>query len=215
MKYFNVENNKITYDCIAQNYTNIAIREIAPKAFVDSFLNSLVGKNIIDVCCGTGQIAKYMAKQGFNVFGIDISEKMLKIARQIAPNCKFQQANALDFSSDNKFDGAFVHDCLFNFTLEQAKALIKNIYKLLTNNGTVFLSFLEGNYENFENIVPNTPLRIFVRKFSVKEINEILDGYFKITGMWAINEMEQERNVGRKFYLLLNRVVPQNEEDKS
>lgn len=212
MRYFNIENNRITYNAIAQNYANIAIREIAPKFFIDSFLKSLSGKNILDVCCGTGQIAKYISGEGYKVFGIDNSKNMLKLATQIAKKCRFKLADALEFKTNFKYDGVLAHECLSNFTLAQARVLIENIYQALTDDGKVMISFSEGEGEWFERLDPELPLRLYIRKYSVREINEILDGLFQISGMWAVNEMEKDRQVGRKFYLLLSKVIKKTEE---
>lgn len=205
MRFFNVENNKVTYNAIAKNYANIAIREIAPKYFIDNFLRSLNGNEILDVCCGTGQISKYIASEGFNVLGIDNSSNMISLAKQLVKNCKFKLADALEYESNIKYDGVLAHECLSNFTYSQARILVARIYELLKEDGKVLISFSEGEGERFERLDPELPLRLFIKKYTVREVNEILDGYFKISGMWVVNEMEKEKQVGRKFYLLLTK----------
>src|SRR5258708_38531190 len=39
---------------------------------------------IIDLGCGTGRIGIPLAKRGFSVLGVDLSEEMLKVAREKA-----------------------------------------------------------------------------------------------------------------------------------
>ena len=39
----------------------------------------------LDLCCGTGDIALALARHGFQVHGVDFSEKMLEIARERTP----------------------------------------------------------------------------------------------------------------------------------
>jgi len=41
-------------------------------------------KTLLDVCCGTGQLALYFLEQGYWVEGIDLSEAMLQYARENA-----------------------------------------------------------------------------------------------------------------------------------
>jgi ubiquinone/menaquinone biosynthesis C-methylase UbiE len=43
-------------------------------------------KNIIDLGCGTGTIAIPLAKEGYNVIGVDLSEDMLSMAQQKSRN---------------------------------------------------------------------------------------------------------------------------------
>src|SRR2546423_15716756 len=40
------------------------------------------GERALDVCCGTGDIALELARQGADVTGLDFSEKMLEIAQE-------------------------------------------------------------------------------------------------------------------------------------
>src|SRR3989304_4826542 len=44
---------------------------------------------LLDLCCGTGQLAKVLADQGFRVTGVDGSAGMLGFARANAPGGEF------------------------------------------------------------------------------------------------------------------------------
>ena len=70
------------------------------------------GDRILDLCCGTGDIAFALAQQGAEVTGLDFSEKMLEVAKTRLQNAKFQtrglkfmqgDAQELPFP-DNSFD---------------------------------------------------------------------------------------------------------------
>lgn len=50
--------------------------------------------SVLDVACGTGDMAISLAKQGCSVTGIDLSEEMLAIARRKTAEANFQLANA-------------------------------------------------------------------------------------------------------------------------
>src|SRR3989337_408628 len=49
---------------------------------------------LLDLCCGTGQLAKVLADQGFRVAGVDGSAAMLEFARANAPGGEFVLAEA-------------------------------------------------------------------------------------------------------------------------
>jgi SAM-dependent methyltransferase len=61
---------------------------------------------VLDVCCGTGQLAAYFLAQGYQVIGIDASEGMLRhaVANNIAcvqaGQARFIQADAAAFALD-------------------------------------------------------------------------------------------------------------------
>lgn len=65
-----------------------------------------LGARVLDICCGTGQLAALLADQGLRVTGLDGSEKMLEFARQNAPEAEFVLADARDFHLPAEYDAA-------------------------------------------------------------------------------------------------------------
>ncbi len=61
--------------------------------------------SVLDVACGTGDMAVELVRHGCDVTGIDISEEMLVIARRKVENGKWQVADAENLPfDDNAFD---------------------------------------------------------------------------------------------------------------
>lgn len=56
------------------------------------------GSHIVDVCCGTGQLAALLTERGFRVTGVDGSAEMVAIARENAPAAEFLVADAREFT---------------------------------------------------------------------------------------------------------------------
>ncbi len=92
-----------TYD--KEEYTKGTIQEVD---FLESEIEFDRTKQILDVGCGTGRHAIELAKRGYQVTGIDLSEDQLKKAREKAKNemveVTFLQRDARDFSFDDPFD---------------------------------------------------------------------------------------------------------------
>ncbi len=61
---------------------------------------------ILDVCCGTGHLAKELIHGGFEVTGIDGSKEMLGFARKRTPEATFLTADARSFSLPPSFHTA-------------------------------------------------------------------------------------------------------------
>lgn len=55
------------------------------------------GDRILDLCCGTGELAGQLTEAGFQVTGVDHSKEMLAHARKRAPGARFLWADARSF----------------------------------------------------------------------------------------------------------------------
>ncbi|EKQ53369.1 MAG: methylase involved in ubiquinone/menaquinone biosynthesis [Methanobacterium sp. Maddingley MBC34] len=76
--------------------------------FLESEINYDKGCRILDVGCGTGRHAIELAKRGYSVTGVDLSENMLNKAREKAIDAgvpiDFQIADARNLQFEDEFD---------------------------------------------------------------------------------------------------------------
>jgi SAM-dependent methyltransferase len=117
-------------------FTNEAI-----SAFEKFVFTRLPAKaTILDLCCGTGQLAKILSSRGYEVTGIDGSREMLRFARKNAPNCKFILDDARNFNQGQSFDAAVsAFDSLNHITkLDELKLAFQHTYDALKGGG-IFL----------------------------------------------------------------------------
>ena len=71
------------------------------------------GARILDLCCGTGQLAAVLTQRGYRVTGLDSSGEMLRYARENAPGAEFSVADARDFRLADRVDAVIcTHDSL-------------------------------------------------------------------------------------------------------
>ena len=95
----------------------------------------------IDLGCGTGNYAIYLASRGFNVTGIDISTTAIKTAKENAKKrgtkCNFLVADVLGDLCEVKetFDFAIDWELLHHIFPEQRMMYVENVYKLLNHRG--------------------------------------------------------------------------------
>jgi demethylmenaquinone methyltransferase / 2-methoxy-6-polyprenyl-1,4-benzoquinol methylase len=67
----------------------------------------LPGDRVLDVCCGTGDVAVAALRAGGRVTGLDFSERMLERARQKSADVEWVQGDALALPfEDGSFDAA-------------------------------------------------------------------------------------------------------------
>jgi ubiquinone/menaquinone biosynthesis C-methylase UbiE len=86
---FNLSKRKTTnWDKVAEQYDRLIgdSGDFNHKTYINPIVLSILGsvrnKNILDLACGQGYFSKILNKKGANVVGIDISEKLIEIARE-------------------------------------------------------------------------------------------------------------------------------------
>jgi len=95
----------------------------------------------IDLGCGTGNYAIYLASIGFEVTGIDISESAIKIAKRNAKKkgikCNFLVADVLGDLDEvcETFDFAYDWELLHHIFPEERKKYIENVHRILNSMG--------------------------------------------------------------------------------
>lgn len=77
------------------------------------------GSRVLDLCCGTGTVARHMVSRGFAVTGVDASEEMLRYARQEVPEGRFIVASAEEFRLPGVFDAAVSTFDSLSYLLDQ------------------------------------------------------------------------------------------------
>ncbi len=113
------------------------------------------GDSVLDVGCGTGRHSLELARRGYKVTGIDISEKMLDRGREIAYKenleIEFIKANAVDFKLKKRYDsavclceGAFGLLNMGEDPMERDIKILKNISNCLKPGGKFILTALNG-----------------------------------------------------------------------
>jgi ubiquinone/menaquinone biosynthesis C-methylase UbiE len=92
------------YNLIAENYLH-SEAAVVVKEKIDKFIRLLPGKRVLDVGCGPGHDTNYLTERGFECLGIDLSKKMIQIAKKNFKG-RFKVADFFNLRfRDNVFDG--------------------------------------------------------------------------------------------------------------
>ncbi|GGH51802.1 methyltransferase [Paenibacillus silvae] len=95
--------------------------------------------HVLELACGTGLVALFLAERGIPITGVDIVEPMLAYARVKAKGLpvKFIEADARTFETDQRFSMIFLTGNAFQAFLsdEDQHALLQTVYNLLEPGG--------------------------------------------------------------------------------
>ncbi len=110
---------------------------VVPALFAT--LGEVAGQHICDLACGQGVIARQLARRGAHVIGIDLSERLLEIARSeeaFAPlGVTYQQDDAQQCQSqaDARFDGVVCNMALMD--IPDLSATVRTAHRMLRPRG--------------------------------------------------------------------------------
>ncbi|MCJ8007822.1 class I SAM-dependent methyltransferase [Lederbergia wuyishanensis] len=144
-------------------------------SFVSTFGNDLVEwlapekeEKILDLGCGTGDLAKKLLDYGVDVIGVDKSDNMVRQARIKYPNIHFIVCDATDLKYRNEFDAVFSNATLH--WVKPPQQALHCIYQSLKQGGRFVAEFGgKGNVQIITDEIKNQ-LKLFsfennIRKF--------------------------------------------------
>ena len=131
--------NKDSYDRIADQWDRV--RSCRPVDHcVEEFADLLPkGAAVMDIGCGTGRpIGAYLINRGFQLTAMDISPRMLDLARANLPGAQLILGDFLDFDDapfEGAFDGILAFDSLFHVAGSRQKEIYPKVSRLLAKGG--------------------------------------------------------------------------------
>ena len=93
--------------------------------------------DLLDLCCGTGNLMQALLHKGYRVTGLDGSEAMLDYARENAPQGEFILGDARNFNLPERFDGVVSSSASLNhiLSIDELNRVFSSVYNALKPNG--------------------------------------------------------------------------------
>jgi SAM-dependent methyltransferase len=90
----------------------------------------------LDIGCGcSGRFDALLARHGFQVEGVDVSEKMIALARERHPNISFYQADICQWDFPRHYDFVSAWDSIWHLPLAEQEQVLRKICAGLTPKG--------------------------------------------------------------------------------
>ncbi|MBV1889147.1 MAG: class I SAM-dependent methyltransferase [Proteobacteria bacterium] len=96
----------------------------------------------LDVGCGcTGRFIDLPQSEGFSPDGVDISEKMIGLAKQRHPNVVFHHQDICEWEIQEKYDFITAWDSLWHIPLHEQEKVMGRLVSSLNEGGVFIFSF--------------------------------------------------------------------------
>ncbi|GHF01062.1 methyltransferase [Amycolatopsis deserti] len=138
-----------SYDRVAEDYAEFVRPRFAADAVGRGMLSAfaeLVTGPVADVGCGPGHVTAHLAKLGTQAFGIDLSPRMIEIARRSYPHLRFEVGSmtALDVEAGS-LGGIVAWWSIFHVPPAALPTVFGEFARVLAPGGHAVMGFHAGN----------------------------------------------------------------------
>ena len=129
--------------------------EFATGNFLDFYVRQIqkYGEPVLEIACGSGRLTIPLAEKGFNIKGLDLSDKMLALAKEKAArrNVKLDlmKGDMTDFDLDEKFKLIFIpaQSLSHLYTVAEVEKCFACVKNHLADDGRFLLELFNPSLE--------------------------------------------------------------------
>jgi SAM-dependent methyltransferase len=140
-----------SYDTVADSYAGFVDEALARKPLMRGALALFAervrgGGPVLDVGCGPGQLTAYLRDLGLDTFGVDLSPRMIEIARRAYPDLAFEVGSMTDLAvADTAVGGLLAWYCLMHVPDAEVPTVLGQFHRVLRPGGVALLGFHVGD----------------------------------------------------------------------
>ena len=143
---------RAAYDAVAKEYAAAFAGELAAKPFDRALLADFAAACdglVFDVGCGAaGHVTRFLADQGADVVGVDLSAASIEVARERQPSLRFQVADMRDLpAAAGSLAGLVALYSVIHLPRPEVPAALAEFRRVLRPGGVLVLAMHGGTGE--------------------------------------------------------------------
>ena len=180
----NLEQTRESYDLMAEEYVSRLYHKLEHLPLdcelLERFAAAVRDKGLVcDIGCGPGQVARYLHERGVAVVGLDLSPRMVELARQLNPGIKFQQGDMAKLKAqDASWAGIVAFYSIIHIPRSEVIAVLSEWRRVLRPGGLALLSFHRGQQEQHVDTLWDQQISLDFTFFECAE----MEGYLRQAG---------------------------------
>ncbi|MDD5146273.1 MAG: class I SAM-dependent methyltransferase [Candidatus Pacebacteria bacterium] len=157
-----------------------ALGSRADRGIKEAFaLVNRLNPNVLEIGCGNGRDAEEIIKYTNDYLGIDISEKLIELARQKVPRARFEVADIERYTFPEKLDIIFAFASLIHASKEGLQRILKQLFGALNSGGVIYLSMKYGDV--YDEVTKEDELGVRTHYlYSIEDIKELTQDFIVV-----------------------------------
>jgi SAM-dependent methyltransferase len=170
-----------SYDTVAEEYARRIYGELEHKPFDCELLRRFAAATadrgpVCDMGCGPGHVARFLRDAGVDVFGLDLSPRMLAQARALNPGMRFREGNMLALDLPNcGLAGISAFYAIVNIPEASLPQAFGEMARVLEPGGRLLISFHAGNETLQPDNLWGLPIAMSFYLFSPAAIRRLIE----------------------------------------
>lgn len=199
------------YASIAKGYRETLVDELRGKpldrAFLDAFAERCGDGTIVEVGCGPGQVARYLAERGAHVEGIDLSPEMIAEASDAHPGLSFRVGDMFALPFDEaSVRGVVAFYAIVHTPTAELSTAFRDWARVLAPGGLVAVAFhVGGEHVRVEEMFGATTSLDFYFHDPEGVIRGLADAGFTLEARLDREPYPKAEHASRRSYLLARR----------
>lgn len=192
---------RTSYDTVAVSYAGQLRDAIAGDQYLRAALALFAesvrdagGGPVADVGCGPGHVTAHLHGLGVDAFGIDLSPRMIDVARRDHPGLRFEVGSMTDLRlGDASVVGLLAWWSLIHIPDHEVPTVFEHFHRVLRPGGPLQLGFHVGDTARLKTVgYGGHPMNVQVhRRQPDKVASWLRDAGFEIEAQWLCDPDEQ------------------------
>ncbi len=185
--------------------------------YIKSLLSINSSTDIIELCCGNGQVIGKLSSKCKTAIGVDFSDKLLKqMENQFGGKVKPIKSDVLDISFENEsFDVVIIYFSIQHFNEKETIVLVEHALSWLRQGGRLFIGDIPNELKKWEyldkpsyrenyitRVLNDTPM---IGNWFQPEFFNSLVAYFKNITVRIIDQPSYQINSDYRYDVLIEK----------
>ncbi|MEV6430852.1 methyltransferase domain-containing protein [Nocardia sp. NPDC051463] len=199
---------RAAYDDIAEVYADFVKDQLAASTFDRAMLAAFaervqgMGSGVVaDIGCGPGRVTAHLTDLGLDVFGIDLSPEMIRLARQNYPQLRFDEGSMERLAlGTGTLAGIVAWYSIIHLPPQQVPEVLTEFHRVLAVEGHALLAFQASDDPDVVEPFDHKVIRAY--RWSPRR----LAGLLHAAGFVTVAQLVREPEPGERFqqaYLLV------------